>query len=161
VRRLRAITVLAALTVVVFLLACSPAELLGRTSVGQYVSAVRAPLGELTTWAQDVLAFYGEVLQLRQINGTCSTGRLDELITRGERIVGQLRQINAPSALASVHSGIADTGDKTLGNLRQVRELLCERQDLAQAQAFVERAQDTLRDLSELLNSLRERIPEL
>ncbi|NPV06992.1 MAG: hypothetical protein HPY83_03380 [Anaerolineae bacterium] len=159
-RRLRVVAVLAAL-VVVPLLACSPAELLGRSDLGRYVAAMRAPLAEFTTWAQDVLAFYGDVLRLREIDGICSTGRLNDLIARGEGSIGRLRAVPPPSAVSSLHDAVADGGDKTLANLRQVRELLCERRDLARAQEAVEQAQSALRDLSSLLESLRERLPDL
>lgn len=159
-RGMRAIAVLVAL-VAVLLLACSPAELLGRSDLGRYVANVRAPLTEFTTWAQDVLAFYGDVLRLREIDGVCSTGRLNDLIARGEGTIGRLRAVPPPSAISSLHDAIADGGDKTLGNLRQIRELLCERRDLAQAQEAVEQAQSALRDLSSLLESLRERLPDL
>lgn len=143
-----------ALLSLLLLLAC---DLPGSSAVNdlqQYISDMREPLARFSRWSSDLAQFQRDAREGDLKEVACASGRLEALIAEGTSVVAQLRAVQAPSVIASAHSGVADAGQRLVDKLLDVRTLVCERGDVAAARSALDEVDVIMDDLGEWLGKL-------
>ena len=121
---------------VLLLLLVSACELPGQSAAEEakrYVTQMREPLARFSGWLGDLKELYGNADKGDLMATACTTGRLESLVAEGAAAVADMKAVQPPKAVASIHNEVVAKGSGLVEKLRQVKTLLCESGDTAAA----------------------------